>query len=104
MTALRIRMSALYNKNIRKWSRTASTISLCWIKFFYSHTLEKEWTTFTLVRLPKENKSPPILSSKEVRRIFNRIYTTLPAAYSAQRLSKGAILRFSDVQKEKTVG
>jgi hypothetical protein len=33
----------------------------------------------------------------------NGIYTTLPATCSAQRLSKGAILWFPDVQKEETV-
>ncbi len=29
-----LRKYFLHNKNIRKWSRTASTISLCGIKFF----------------------------------------------------------------------
>ena len=44
----------LYNKNVRKWSRTASTIAICGIKFFFSYTLQKDWTTFELVRPPKE--------------------------------------------------
>ncbi|MCK4688909.1 MAG: phage integrase N-terminal SAM-like domain-containing protein [Candidatus Marinimicrobia bacterium] len=51
----------LNNKNIRKWSRVASTISLCCIKFFFEKTLKKEWTTFKLVRPPKEKKLLPIL-------------------------------------------
>ena len=42
----------LYNKNVRKWSRTASTIALCGIKFFYSQTLKKEWTTLINRALP----------------------------------------------------
>ena len=32
--------------------------------------LNKEWTTFKLVRPPKEKKLPPILSLKEVRDIL----------------------------------
>ena len=59
ITEEELRQYFLYNKNIRKWSRTASTIALCGIKFLYSHTLKKEWTTFTLVRPPKEKKLPP---------------------------------------------
>ena len=63
----------LYNKNVRKWSRTASTIAICGIKFFFSYTLQKDWTTFELVRPPKEEKLPPILSRKEVRRILKQV-------------------------------
>jgi len=62
ITEAELRQYFLYNKNIRKWSRAASTISLCGIKFFFTHTLQKEWTTFKLVRPPKEKKLPPILS------------------------------------------
>ncbi|MCK4754809.1 MAG: phage integrase N-terminal SAM-like domain-containing protein, partial [Calditrichia bacterium] len=68
-----LRKYFLHNKNIKKWSRTASTISICGIKFFYSHTLKKDWTTFNLVRPPKEKKLPHILSIDEVRKILANI-------------------------------
>jgi len=71
ITEEELRQYFLYNKNIRKWSRVASTISLCGIKFFFEKTLHKEWTTFKLVRPPKEKKLPPILSLREVRAILN---------------------------------
>ena len=45
-----LRQYFLYNKNVRKWSRTASTIALCGIKFFYTYTLKRDWTTIHFVR------------------------------------------------------
>ena len=107
ITEEELRQYFLYNKNIRKWSRTASTISLCGIKFFYSHTLEKEWTTFTLVRPPKEKKLPTILSRKEVRRIFNSIKmeyhrVCLITIYSlGLRLQEGTHLQASDIDSDR---
>jgi integrase/recombinase XerD len=35
----------LYVKNVKKWSRSTSTIALCGIKFFYDHTLKRDWST-----------------------------------------------------------
>ncbi|MCK4467254.1 MAG: tyrosine-type recombinase/integrase [Desulfobacterales bacterium] len=40
----------LYTKNIKKWSRSTSTIAICGIKFFYENTLKRDWTTLTFVR------------------------------------------------------
>ena len=40
----------LYVKNTLKWSRTASTIALCGIKFFYQNTIKRDWPTLTFVR------------------------------------------------------
>lgn len=68
-----LRQYFLYNKNIRKWSRTASTIAICGIKHFFTLTLQRDWTTIKLVRPPKEKKLPPILSRDEVRRILEHV-------------------------------
>jgi len=73
ITEEELRKYFLYNKNIQKWSRTTRTIAICAIKFFFTYTLKKDWTTFELVRPPKEKTLPSILSMKEVRRIFNKI-------------------------------
>ncbi|MCG8607600.1 phage integrase N-terminal SAM-like domain-containing protein [bacterium] len=40
----------LHIKNVKKWKRATVTIALCGIKFFYTQTLERQWTTFDLVR------------------------------------------------------
>ena len=44
-------------KQIKHYSRSASTIALCGITFFYEYTLKREWTTLTFwatctLRLP----------------------------------------------------
>ena len=63
----------LFNKNIRKWSRTASTIAICGIKHFFTLTLRRDWTTIKLVRPPREKKLPPVLSREEVRHILAHV-------------------------------
>jgi len=68
-----LRQYFLYNKNERKWSRVASTISLCGIKHFYTLTLKREWTSLKFVRPEKEKKLPVILSRKEVKAILNHV-------------------------------
>ena len=95
----------LYNKNVRKWSRTASTIALCGIKFFYSQTLKKEWTTLTFVRPEKEKKLPVILSRDEVKRILRAVKmlyhrVCLSTIYSlGLRLQEG--IQIADIDKDR---
>jgi len=97
----------LYNRNVRKWSRAASSISICGIKFFYIHTLGKEWTTFKLVRPPKEKSLPEILSMKEVKKVlacikmdYHRI--CLKTIYSlGLRLQEGTHLQVNDIDSDR---
>ena len=97
----------LYNRNVRKWSRAASTISICGIKFFFIHTLEKEWTTFKLVRPPKEKSLPEILSLNEVKKVLACIKmdyhrACLKTIYSlGLRLSEGTQLRVCDIDSDR---
>ena len=51
-----LRQYFLYLTNERKVSRPTVTIALCGIKFFFERTLEKDWTTFNLVRPAPEKK------------------------------------------------
>jgi len=107
ITEEQLRDYFLYNKNVRRWSRTASTIAICGIKFFFTYTLQKDWTTFKLVRPPKEKTLPSILSRKEVRRIikqirFDRHRICLMATYSlGLRLQEGTHLQVSDIDSDR---
>jgi site-specific recombinase XerD len=93
----------LYCKNEKKWSRTASTIALCGIKFFYTHTLKREWSTLTFVRPPKEKKLPAILTKEEIDRVLSnvklfRYRVCLFTIYSCGlRLGEGVHLQVSDI-------
>jgi site-specific recombinase XerD len=70
ITEEELRAYFLYVKNVKHYSRSASTIALCGIKFFYEHTLKRERTTLTFVRPPQEHKLPVILSLEEGRTLL----------------------------------
>lgn len=69
-----LRQYFLFLKNEKHAARNTCTIALCGIKFFFQHTLGKEWKTFDFLRPPKENKLPVVLSVEEVRRILNCVH------------------------------
>jgi site-specific recombinase XerD len=99
----------LFNLNKRKWSRTASTISLCGIKFFYEQTLHRDWTNLRFVRPPKEKKLPVVLTIDEVRKILKNVYMErhricLLTIYSCGlRLLEGTHLKISDIDSGRMV-
>jgi site-specific recombinase XerD len=63
----------LYLKNEKKASRSACTVALCGIKFFFEQTLRQQWKTFDLIRPPKSKKLPVVLSQKEVRDVLSKV-------------------------------
>jgi hypothetical protein len=63
----------IYLKNVKKFSRSASTQTMCGLKFFYTYTIEKDWPTFKLLRSPHEYKLPVVLTQEEVRRLLSSI-------------------------------
>ncbi len=99
----------LYVKNVKKWSRTASTIAICGIKFFFEKTLGREWMTFELVRPQKEKRLPVILTREEIRRIlacvrFERYRVCLLTIYSCGlRLLEGCNLKVSNIDSGRMV-
>jgi site-specific recombinase XerD len=63
-----LRQYFLYLKNVKKAARNTCTLALCAIKFFYEHTLQRQWSTLEFIRPPREKKLPVVLSIAEVRR------------------------------------
>lgn len=107
VTENEIRQYFLYNKNVRKWSRSASTISICGIKFLFEKTLHVEWNIFDLIRPKREYKLPSILSIKEVRTLLNNVKmdyhrVCLIGIYSlGLRLQEGTHLKNSDIDSDR---
>lgn len=107
ITEEELRQYFLYLKNIRKYSRTASTIALCGIKFFFQQTLKQDWSTLTFIRAPREKKLPVVLSLEEVRKILNcirlpRYRACLSTLYSCGlRLQEGTHLRVTDIDSSR---
>jgi len=66
ITEEELRLYFLYLKNDKHASRSAFTIALSGLKFFYQHTLRREWATLDLPRPTREKKLPVVLSTTEV--------------------------------------
>ena len=102
-----LRQYFLYNKNVRKWSRVAATISLCGIKYFFTLTLNREWTSLKFIRPEKEKKLPVILSRQEVKAILDRVKfphhrACLKVIYSlGLRVGEGTSLKVQDIDSQR---
>jgi integrase/recombinase XerD len=103
LTEEQVRDYFLYLTNERKVSRTTATIALCGIKFFFQHTIKRDWTTLHLVRPRWQRTLPVILSREEVQRILNEVHAPvyracLKTIYSCGlRLHEGASLQVGDI-------
>ena len=109
ITEEELRQYFLYLKNVKRASRSACTIALCGIKFFYQYTLKREWVTFELVRPPREKKLPVVLSVGQVRHILGCIHrqryrVCLSTIYACGlRVQEGVHLQVRDIDSERMV-
>jgi site-specific recombinase XerD len=107
ITEEELRQYFLYIKNVKNYSRSASTIALCGIKFFFQHTLNRQWTTLSFVRAPREKKLPVILSIEEVHQILGcirlpRYRVCLSTIYSCGlRLQEGIRLQVPEIDSSR---
>ena len=97
----------LHLKQVKKYSRSACTIALCGIKFFYEKTVQRPWPTLQLIRPAREKKLPVVLSREEVRRalgavripVYRACLTTIYAG--GLRLLEGAHLQVPDIDSAR---
>jgi site-specific recombinase XerD len=68
LTEAQVRDYLLYLKNERKFSPSALKIAHSGIKFFYSHTVVRDWATLLKLRVPRHKTLPDALSIDEVHR------------------------------------
>jgi site-specific recombinase XerD len=107
ITEEELRQYFLYIKNVKQYSRSASTIALCGIKFFFEQTLHRDWTTLRFVRAPREKKLPVILSLEEVRKLLGSVRllsyrVCLFTIYSCGlRLQEGTHLQVRDIDSSR---
>jgi len=104
-----LRQYLLYLKNDKRASASAFTIALCGIKFFYEHSLRREWATFELARPEREHKLPVVLSVEEVQRILGclrlpRYRVCLGVIYACGlRLQEGVHLQVPAIDSDRMV-
>ena len=103
ITEEEIRQYFLWMKNVKHYSRAATTVALCGIKFFFHHTLKRDWNTLKLVRPPRDKRLPVVLSQEEVHDILGRVRlqryrVCLITIYSCGlRLQEGTNLKVPDI-------
>lgn len=106
ITEEQLRDYFVYLKNVKEFSRSASTQAMCGIKFFYTYTLNKEWTTFKLIRAPHDLKLPVVLSRQEVWKVLSSIRilrhrACLTTIYTCGlRLSEATHLHIRDIDSQ----
>lgn len=109
ITEEELREYFLYLKNVKKYGRSASTLAMCGLKFFYTYTLQRDWPTLTLVRAPHDFRFPVVLSQEEVRRVLSavRIFrhrACLSTIYACGlRLTEGTTLHIGDIHSDRRV-
>jgi len=107
LTEEELRQYFLYVKNSKKWSRATITLALCGIKFFYEQTLHREWTTLDVIRPPKEQRLPVILTIEEVQQILHpvrrlRYRACLTTIYACGlRLTEGTHLQVREIDSPR---
>ncbi len=62
----------LHLQNDREFASGSLGIAYNGIKFFYSHTVPRDWPTLKRLRAPKERRLPDVLSVNEVRQTHCR--------------------------------
>lgn len=107
ITEEELRQYFLYLKNVKHYSRAASTIALCGIKFLFEQTIHRDWPTLSFVRPVREKKLPVILSREEVRQILGcvrlaRYQICLTTIYSCGlRLQEGTHLQVAAIDSAR---
>ncbi|HED08809.1 MAG TPA: integrase [Ignavibacteria bacterium] len=102
-----LRQYFLYLKNEKKYARATQTIALCGIKFLFEKTLNKKFDVLNLVRSPRENKLPVVLSREEVKAVLKNIRVLrhracLTLIYSCGlRLHEATSLRVEQVDSKR---
>jgi site-specific recombinase XerD len=102
-----LRQYFLFLKNVKQVSRSTHTLALCGIKFFYEHTLKREWHMLDFARPAKEQKLPVVLSMREVGQILSCVHyaryrVCLTTIYACGlRLLEGVSLQVKDIDGQR---
>jgi site-specific recombinase XerD len=103
----RVRDYFLHLKNERKFATASLAIAYSGIKFFYSHTAPRDWTTLKKLRVRRDKTLPDVLSVDEVRRLIDAVRThhnraCFRTVYSlGLRLGEGLHLQVGDIDSAR---
>jgi integrase/recombinase XerD len=107
LTEAQLRDYFLHLKNDRQFAAASLGIAYSGIKFFYSHTIPRDWPTLKRLRVPREKRLPDVLSVDEVRRLIAAVRTPhnradFQTVYSlGLRLGDGLHLQVGDIDSAR---
>ena len=91
-----LRQYFLFLKNVKQVSRSTHTLALCGIKFFYEHTLKREWHTLDFARPAKEKAAERRKKPIEEKESFCWLQGYRQACVVAQTCPQTQIICISD--------
>jgi len=84
-----VRDYLLHLKNDKKSASSTLGIAYSAIKFFYSHTVPRDWPTLQRIRVQKEKRLPDVLTIDEVRQLIGAVHKLRFRTYFATVYSLG---------------
>lgn len=103
ITEAELRQYFLYLQQEKQVAPRTFTVSLCGIKFFYEYTLDRHWPLLNLVRAPRQEQLPEVLSVSEVHQILSSLHdpryrACLSTIYACGlRVDEGVHLQVQDI-------
>ena len=107
LSEAQVRDYLLYLKNDRNLGSSSLGIAYSAIKFFYSHTVPRDWPTLQRIRVQKEKRLPDVLTIDEVRQLIGavrklRFRTYFATVYSlGLRRNEGLHLQVRDIDSAR---
>ena len=68
-----VREYLLYLKNRKRLAPSSLNVAASAIKFFYSHTVPRDWRTLQKLRIPKAKTLPDVLTVNEVHQLIDAV-------------------------------
>jgi len=109
LTEDEVRAYFLYLRDKRKQAPSSINIAVCALRFFFSHTLQRDWPVFELLRVNKPRMLPVVLSVGEVRTVLGAVRhpvrcMALSTIYAlGLRLGEGLRLETGHIDSERLV-
>lgn len=107
LTEEQVRKYFLFLKNEKQFAPPSLIIAYSGIKFFYSHTVPRDWQTLAQLRVKRHKTLPDVLTTDEVRKLIEAVRTLhnktyLWTVYSlGLRLGEGLHLQVGDIDGQR---
>jgi len=102
-----VREYLLFLKNDCGFAPGSMRVAVNGIKFFYRHTVPRDWATLLKIRIPSQKTLPAVLARQEVRNLLATVRTRHNRAYlwtvysCGLRLNEGLHLQVGDIDSQR---